>query len=307
MKNNLSVFGQKLKEIRKNLGLTQDDVVQKTNGNISRPTLQRYESGKYAPSIEALTFLSDVYQLDLYEYFLIFQKEQLPQIQQVETLFYKNFSPITSFQLLKQLSELLRKDSLPPHIKPYYMRLFLLTKGVHLKFRKNYKKAIPILLRALRLRFKNFNLKNYADFSYFSLDYRILCNLADALNKCSAFLIPKAKEIYQFMYQNCPESYPVYPQICFHLGFLLINQQQHSHAKTVLEKGIRASQAHLSYSLLPQLYYAKAVCEYYLSPSLCSHTFLYSYVLAKAFDNEEFAEWISDVCSNFYQLKLELE
>lgn len=36
MKNNLSAFGQKLKEIRKNLGLTQDDVVQKTNGNISR-------------------------------------------------------------------------------------------------------------------------------------------------------------------------------------------------------------------------------------------------------------------------------
>ena len=129
----------------------------------------------------------------------------------------------------------------------------------------------------------------------------------DALNKCSAFLIPKAKEIYQFMYQNCPESYPVYTQICFHLGFLLINQQQYCHAKIILEKGVRASQAHLSYSLLPQLYYAKAVCEYYLSPALCSHTFLYSYVLAKAFDNEEFAEWISDVCSNFYQLKLELE
>ena len=146
MKNNLSVFGEKLKEIRKNLGLTQDDVVQKTNGNISRPTLQRYESGKYSPSIETLNFLSDVYQLDLYEYFLTFQKEQLPQIQRVETLFQKNFSPITSYQLLKQLSALLKKDTLPPHLKSYYMRLFMLSKGVHLKFRKNYKKAIADFL-----------------------------------------------------------------------------------------------------------------------------------------------------------------
>lgn len=219
MKNNLSVFGEKLKEIRKNLGLTQDDVVQKTNGNISRPTLQRYESGKYSPSIETLNFLSDVYQLDLYEYFLTFQKEQLPQIQRVETLFQKNFSPITSYQLLKQLSTLLKKDTLPPHLKSYYMRLFMLSKGVHLKFRKNYKKAIPILLHALQLRFKNLNLKNYADFSYFSLDYRILCNLADALNKHSTFLIPKAKEIYQFMYQNCPKAIPSTRKYAFTLAF----------------------------------------------------------------------------------------
>lgn len=304
MEYSLKNFGIQLKALRKNLGLTQDNVVQMTNGCISRPTLQRYETGKYKPSIETLSILSSVYQIDLYEYFYTWGQSQHMILRLVEETLKKNLDLSTSKQLLRYTNLLLKTEECPSHLYSYYSRISMLAKGVYLKNIQNYRKANYFLLKALRLRFPHFSLTNYSDFIYFSLDYRILCNFMDSLVCYSARHIAKAIKVYQFMVKNCPSNYPVYPQICIELGFLYLETSLYKEAEEIFQLAISSSQKHLNYRILAQLYYGKAIAEHFLHSKSYVFSLYTSYTLAQSFGNKEFQDWLIQTSQEVFSLNL---
>jgi transcriptional regulator with XRE-family HTH domain len=62
---NKEVLGQQLREIRRNIGLTQHDVSEQTG--ISHETLRRLENGKEFVRFSTLEKLSELYKVDLYK------------------------------------------------------------------------------------------------------------------------------------------------------------------------------------------------------------------------------------------------
>ncbi|MCI1072163.1 helix-turn-helix domain-containing protein [Lactococcus lactis] len=55
----MSVFAERLKELRKEKGLTQQKVADILN--ISQPNYRRWESGESRPSVETLVMLADYF------------------------------------------------------------------------------------------------------------------------------------------------------------------------------------------------------------------------------------------------------
>lgn len=297
-------FGNELKALRKNRNLTQEQVVELTGGNISRPTLQRYESGKYTPSIEALAILSSLYHIDLYEHFYIRGQSQYHALSAIEKTLKKNLDITTSKQLIQHINALLKSENHPYYLSSYYLKISFLAKGVYLKHMANYRKANYFLLKALRMQFHNFNLNNYAEYSYFSIDYRILLNFIDTLTSFSANFLPKAIEIYQFMAKHCPVSYEVYPHICLNLGFIYLDKSLYTEAYNIFTPAIKDSQEHLNYQTLAQLYYGKATAEYFLSSEEYISSLLQAYFLAKSFGNIELEEWLIKTSKDTFHIDL---
>ena len=61
-------WGNILKQLRKDYGLTQDEIASVLH--VSRQVYGSLENGKTQPSAEQLAFLSNIYDIDLYNYIL---------------------------------------------------------------------------------------------------------------------------------------------------------------------------------------------------------------------------------------------
>ena len=69
----MSVFAERLKELRKEKGLTQQKVADSLN--ISQPNYRRWESGERRPSVETLVMLADYFNVST-DYLLGRKKER---------------------------------------------------------------------------------------------------------------------------------------------------------------------------------------------------------------------------------------
>lgn len=69
-------FGKKLYELRKQKGLSQEELADKAN--VSRQTLSKWELGESVPDMEKLVLLSDYFQVSLDE--LVLGKEDEVQV-----------------------------------------------------------------------------------------------------------------------------------------------------------------------------------------------------------------------------------
>ena len=67
MKEIMTLFGMRIKELRKNKGLSQEEVAEKVN--ISSKYLSRIEMGQHFPSIDTLVNLADVLKVELKDFF----------------------------------------------------------------------------------------------------------------------------------------------------------------------------------------------------------------------------------------------
>ena len=304
MNVDLVKFGQMLKRFRQDQGLSLDAAAAATGGQVSRKTLLRYESGQTNPKYEILSFLSLVYRVDLCEYFSNFRSNEPDAASTLDVLLRHNLSPENCDQLKDLLTELLRSKALPDFSRIYYERLWLFVEGVSLKHRQEYKMAIQSLTKALRLRFPDFTLKNYANFFYFSLDYRILENLLHSLYKKSPTFLPKILPIYAYLYQTCPQEYTIYPHICAHYAFIQIDNDHAASALPVLNAGIEAARHNLNHAYLAHLYYFRGVAEYHLNSDAYRLSFMTAYILSQAFGDTKFQAWLQTACREAFDFDL---
>ncbi|MDG4965498.1 helix-turn-helix domain-containing protein [Lactococcus lactis] len=59
----MTIFAERLKELRKGKGLTQQKVADSLN--ISQPNYRRWESGERSPSVETLIMLADYFDVSI--------------------------------------------------------------------------------------------------------------------------------------------------------------------------------------------------------------------------------------------------
>ena len=78
----MSVFAERLKELRKEKGLTQQKVADSLN--ISQPNYRRWESGERLPSVETLVMLADYFEVSI-DYLLTRKNQKVFENEKIYT------------------------------------------------------------------------------------------------------------------------------------------------------------------------------------------------------------------------------
>src|SRR5699024_4879522 len=99
-------------------------------------------------------------------------------------------------------------------------QLCLLAKSVVLKINdKNYKEALNVLIKSLKITTPNFSLTEYENFVYNNMEIRILMNIALILNKVESK--NKCLEILLFCLNSLePGDVQLYIKVCYNLSHI---------------------------------------------------------------------------------------
>lgn len=178
-----SIFGQRIKLLRKSMGFTIKDVSQNTG--ISQSVIKLIENGKSYPRFDTLHILSSFYTLDLIELTKQCQSEQRSSIYDItiQHLIANNNSDLLKralqikFDYLNEhkLSSIVYKDLTQQVL--FIEGLLYVIDEAKLEC-NNIDLAIEKFTHALSVRNPSFSLKIYASLKYLSVEYYILYAIA---------------------------------------------------------------------------------------------------------------------------------
>ncbi|WP_353892803.1 helix-turn-helix transcriptional regulator [Proteinivorax hydrogeniformans] len=306
MKYNLDCFGQYLRELRGKLRLSQSDVYDFSG--VSEKTLRRIEAGKVIPKFETLEALSSIYKEDLNLLLLKYRDEAYSLFLDVQGNLERKLNEDDIVNLNKNLKELsyLSKTMQNDYYVLQARQLILLTEAViFYKLDKKFSEAYYKLLDAIKLTTSDFNLENYADFPYSSMEVRILMNIAFILNK----LGDKEKyiEIMEFIFDYIESSDSIYPKVCHNLGVAYKRAKKYRKAIKFAELGIQHCKRNQQFNGLPILYYGKGVAEFDLQDNEYIRSIKKAIYLCEACGNKKLKSFILSKCKNSLKTPYDFE
>lgn len=102
MSNIKKLLGNKIKQIRKNRNLTQEELSELIN--IEVPSLSNIERGKFAPSIETLQKLSSALGVKIWEFYYFDTLTNSEMIEEINKILKENNNLVkTVFSFLKSI------------------------------------------------------------------------------------------------------------------------------------------------------------------------------------------------------------
>ncbi|WP_350342991.1 transcriptional regulator [Proteinivorax tanatarense] len=306
MQYKLNYFGQYLRDLREKLRLSQSDVCDLSG--VSEKTLRRIEAGKVLPKFETLEILSSIYKKDLNLLLLEYRDEAYPLFLDAQNKLEKRLNENDIANLNKILKELeyLSKIMQSDYYVLLTRQLILLTEAVVLyKLDKKFNEAYYRLLNAIKLTTSDFNLDNYTDFAYSSMEVRILMNIAFVLNK----LGDKEKyiEIMEFIFDYIEYSDSIYPKICHNLGVAYKRAEKYKKAVKFAELGIEYCKENQQFNGLPILYYGKGVAEFSLQDDEYIRSIKKAIYLCEACGNKKLKSFILSKCKNSLKPQFDFE
>lgn len=261
---NLDLFGEKMREIRVNLDLTQKRISELTG--IDSVTIRRIENGKVIPKLETLELLSPIYKMDLINLLLKYRFDDYSLFLDIKNRieFKLDSADFDTLNLeLKELNVLLSSTN-NSYYKVIIKQLILFVEAIALykNNRGKYSEALNMLIKSIRMTTSSFDLDNYNSYVYSSTELRILMNIAFLLNKLNYY--EKYIEIMEFCFKSADPSDDIYPKLCHNLSGALNRKKEYVKALHVSNMGIEACQKTRNLNGLNILYYGKAIVEFQL-------------------------------------------
>ena len=182
MNYELKEFGETIKQIRKNLKLSQADVFDRIG--INPESMRRMENGYVLPKFETLDLLSEVYKIDVCAIFLKhrisdFNSYELIKSELESKMADQSFEDIDD--LIKKIDTLLLSTN---HIlyKNLLTQLKYFIIGVSKILKEEYEEAENILMLAIKTTIPDFNIKKLNDYFFSNTEIRILGQIARILS-----------------------------------------------------------------------------------------------------------------------------
>lgn len=311
---NLLEFGEKLKEIRKNLGLSQLDI--QNLAGVSSDALRRIEKGEVIPRYETLELLSSIYKEDLLELL------KSSRVNKLLTEYHDELDDIITCyddKKIKQLEEDIRNSFSGPNqttiINPNeVVQFLLLIRGATLynsRFSSDHNDARNILLDALRLTIPSFNLSRFKEFKYNYIELRILLLLS--------ILIAEDKEvelsnkillfIRERLLQGTPSKYTDYLviKIYTNLAYNYHLEDNHRNVIKVTTQGIAYCVEHETMHGLNLLYYRKGIAEFLTRKRTYMETLLSSFFILKVTNRNDLMDIYLEVTEQKYGIQIPLD
>ena len=293
---NLFLFGERLKNIREKLGLTQKQVVDMAF--IDERTLRRMELGKVIPKLETLEALSVIYKTDLVsaiiesritDYSMLLQTQRNIDLKLINEEM-SNFE--NEFKLIDKLLENIENEYYKILITQFKFFLY----GIRYYKNKEYQSALNMYINAIKQTLNDFSLDNYKEYSFSLMEIRILMNIALVEDKCEQN--EKYEEILKFCINQCDENNEIYPRICHNLAGVYRKKEEYSRALLYDNKGIEICKKNMFADTLAVLYYGKAFAEYRLEKTEYKKSLDLSLQLCKIFEQIELMKQIIVNCED---------
>lgn len=297
---NLSLFGKKLRKIRKQFGFTIENVSELCG--ISYDAIQRIECGKVIPKYETLEYLSIIYKQDLNALLLKYRINDYSAFYDIRTRLEAKFDKDEFYTLdieVKELEKLTESIS-NTYYKIYIEQLILLSKAV-VSYKNSHEnhKALNELTEAMKLTNPDFTLDDYNSYIYSSMEIRILMNIAFVLNKLN--YKEKYLEIMKFCINAVEPDDEIYPKLCHNLASAYVRNKDYEKALELFQKGINACQRNRNYSGLSLLYYGKGIAEYELNKSEYIQTLKTALILCEAFGQAKLKRVMIEKCKDILE------
>ena len=293
---NLFLFGERLKNIREKLGLTQKQVVDMAF--IDERTLRRMELGKVIPKLETLEALSVIYKTDLVsaiiesritDYSMLLQTQRNIDLKLINEEM-SNFE--NEFKLIDKLLENIENEYYKILITQFKFFLY----GIRYYKNKEYQSALNMYINAIKQTLNDFSLDNYKEYGFSLMEIRILMNIALVEDKCEQD--EKYEEILKFCINQCDENNEIYPRICHNLAGVYRKKEEYSRALFYDNKGIEICKKNMFADTLAVLYYGKAFAEYRLEKTEYKKSLDLSLQLCKIFEQIELMKQIIVNCED---------
>lgn len=298
----LESFGEKIRDIRKEMQLTQNDVSELSGINME--TLRRIENGKVIPKFETLDLLSSIYKKDINDLFLKYRVYNYSYYYEIENRIEAKLDR-NDFKTLdieiKELNILLKYIN-NSFYKSLITQLSLLTEaGILYSHMKKEDEAIGKLIEAMKITNPLFNLSDYSSFIYSSMELRILMNIT-AVSHLSNHT-GKHIEIMEFCLKSADSNDEVYPKICGTLAGIYIQKKNFKKALELADSAIKACQKSRKLNSLNLLYYMKGTAEYILGMEEYRKSMDTAITLCEAFGHDGLREIIIDSYNNIENIE----
>lgn len=303
MEYNLLEFGKEMKNIRKNLNITQNYIYDTLV--IHPDTLRKIENGNHIPLHETLDILSNTYKTDLnslllkykvddYEYLQVIKKRLESKIDEDD---YKSLS--VEIQELKKFLGNIHSS----YHKNITRQLIVLAKAVILyKEKEDYSKALNSLKEAIKITTPNFKLNNYKSFVYSEMEIRILMNLSFVLNSLGDK--EKYKDILEFCIKNMKPSDTLYPKLCHNLSGSYRRSEEYEKSFKYSNLGIQALKKNRNLNGLSLLYYGKGISEFNLGKDSYIESFENAISICEILGQDKLKSKITENCKVFFGIDI---
>lgn len=298
---NLSLFGKRLEEIRKNLNITQKEISRLTG--IDAVTIRRIEYGKVVPKLDTLEILSPIFKEDLISLLIQYRIDDYSVFYEIKNRIESKLDDGEFHTLNTEFEELnaLLSSTKNPYYKNLISQLILLTEAVILYRNNNNDISLNKLVEAIRITTSNFNLDDYKEFVYSSMETRILMNMGFIFNKLNHN--EKYVEIMEFCMDSVDSNDEIYPKLCHNLAGVYSRNKDFKKALKYYNMGIRSCQESRNFNGLSLLYYGKGSAEYRLDKEAHIDSLKTSIYLCKALGQNILENTITNNCEKFFGIK----
>lgn len=295
----LKAFSIRLKEIRKSLGYTQENVVSGTG--LSAETLRKLENGITIPRYDTIEILSMFYKTDLH-LLLNNYKSSRDLLKYYDLVDYHiiHFDKSSILETVESFEAFMKNEHSQLIDPRELQQLHLFFKGLALSYSDEQDKdiqieSIQLLVEALCIFNPSFSFSHWKEYKYNYLELRILFTIASiygALRECTL-----SNEILLFIYESLDltASSKHYDKHLITKVLTIISYNYHRldlHEKALqyAEWGIEYCKQQLVMSSLPVLLVRKGTAMYYLGQSNCEIYLNQSIHLLRIMGNDSGAE-----------------
>lgn len=306
---NLAEFGEKMKNLRKDVGLSQLDIQSSTG--VSVDALRRIEKGEVIPRYETLELLSTIYKQDLLELLKSCRANKLlteyhDELDDLITCFDAGKMKAVEADIRKNFSDSTRMAIVNP---TEVIQLLMLMRGsalYHSRISNDREDARYVLTDALKLTMPTFSTKKYKSFNYSYIELRILLlisiliaekNEIDLSNEILHFILEKLKD-------NNPGKYvdfliiKIYSNLCYNHHL----QDHHEEVIRYAQEGIDYCRRNETTYGLNLLYYRKGIAEYELQNADYMDSLQAAFFLLKLSGQDELLEVYLEVTRQKYNI-----
>ncbi len=212
----MELFSKTIQHIRHQLNYSQATVAEHTG--ISLGTLRGLENGKVMPRLDTLKLLSSIYKCNLIEMYASCLIENYQAL--LET--YNRIETKMALQKFDQLdSEIYQLERLQQQSNSDYFttqiaqRIVFLTAVIHKEVKKQPRKALHKLVKAIKSTTPGFSSIAYRDLYYSDLEKRLLMTIGLLHANEKKWYI---SDLLYFIYKTTTSSSSLHIKACYHLA-----------------------------------------------------------------------------------------
>lgn len=279
----LKKFGNIMHQMRLKGNLTQKKIRELVG--INPETIRNMEYGLQLPTLDTLTKLSEVYNMDIAKVLdeCKYERDDLLIIlkKRIDNCAYdENVDNIDN--LSKQLNEYL--NDLPENFPNYFVKkikqlklIAELIKSKNKTDKLSVSQSIDMCIEAIKINHQKFNVNDIKDVYFDVLELRVLTLLSfqylrsEKNDLATSIINTVIHDLHDHSKSNS-EAYPMLINAYFMKSYLQFILGAHDQVISTADKGIQLSQEKFYVRFLPGLYFRKAISEYRLGSNTFRET-----------------------------------